>query len=158
MLEKPREDIDMNSKEPVSAEGLMPHERPMRLVDTVLCSGDDGSGEAAARIHDGNIFVDQNGLLAREALAELMAQAFAAINGKTAVQSGGRGVKGYLVGIKQMHFWGEARAGDYLTISIRPAGDFAGFVLLTGEVRCQNKLLASGELKIWLASQESGQD
>lgn len=139
---------------PHDACDLTPHQPPMRLVDAVLSAQSDGSGTAEARISSDNIFVDQNGVLAPEALVELMAQAFAAINGYQARLSGQPGAKGYLVGVKQVRFFHAAQAGDHLRIHVRPAGEFAGFVLIAGEVRREGHLLAQGELKIWLGEDD----
>jgi predicted hotdog family 3-hydroxylacyl-ACP dehydratase len=140
---------------PHSTHDLMLHQPPMLLVDAVLSAKSDASGTAEARISTDNIFVDHNGILAPEALVELMAQAFAAINGYQARLSGQPGPKGYLVGARQVRFFHAAQAGDQLRIHVRPAGDFAGFVLVAGEVRRQDLILAQGELKIWLGKDDA---
>lgn len=138
------------SEKPLSAAGLMPHQPPMRLIDAVLSIEADGSGICEARVHEHTVFLGEDGTLAPEALAELMAQAFAAINGGRNRQSGRPPQTGYLVGIRHARFFAQPRSGDCLQVHVRPAGDFAGFVLIAGEVHGQDRLLASGELKIWV--------
>ncbi len=146
---------------PLSVEGLMPHQPPMRLINSVLSAENDASGTVEAIIAHDNIFLDQNGVLAKEALVELMAQAFAAVSGFNDLQSGRPGRTGYLVGVKQCIFSAQAqdkaKAGDRLRITVRPTGEFAGFVLVAGEVHCLDRVLAQGELKIWISpATESG--
>ncbi len=143
---------------PHSAADLMPHQRPMRLIDTVLSVEPDGSGMAEAGIRADNIFLDQDGALLPEALVELMAQAFAAVSGSSDLQAGRPGWTGYLVGVKKVTFptpqpdQPSVSVGDRLTVGVRPTGEFAGFVIIDAEVRRQDALLAQGELKIWIAS------
>ncbi len=133
---------------PVSAKGLVPHRRPMRMVDTVLSVQSDGSGKAEFMVSEDNIFLDQDGFLAPEALAEMMAQTFAAVSGCLNSASGHQPT-GYLVGIKRLECADRAGKGQRLCIEVWPAGDFAGFVIVEARVSRQNQILATGELKIW---------
>jgi predicted hotdog family 3-hydroxylacyl-ACP dehydratase len=152
----------MTSHIPHSAADLLPHQPPMRLIDTVLSVEPDGAGTAEAVIRADNIFLDRDGALLPEALAELMAQAFAAISGYNDLQAGHPGRTGYLVGMKKVTFPApeanqpSVSVGDRLTVRVRPTGEFAGFVIIDAEVRRHDELLAQGELKIWIA--EGGED
>ncbi len=123
----------------------------MRLIDRVLSVEEDGSGTCEAVVDAGNIFLGEEGALVPEALVELMAQAFAAISGSKDRQAERPPRTGYLVGVKQARFMAQAHSWDRLTIHVRPVGDFAGFVMISGEVHCHDQLLACGELKIWAA-------
>jgi predicted hotdog family 3-hydroxylacyl-ACP dehydratase len=141
----------MSEKPPLSAEGLMPHQPPMRLIDRVLTVGEDGSGTCETMVDEGNIFLGDDGALVSEAMVELMAQAFAAISGTKDRQADRPPRTGYLVGVKQTRFMAQARSGDRLIIHVRPVGNFAGFVMISGDIHCHDQLLACGELKIWVA-------
>lgn len=140
----------MSGKPSLSTDALMPHQPPMRLIETVRTTEADGSGICEAIVNESAVFLEEDGTMAPEALAELMAQAFAAISGARGRHSGRPPQTGYLVGIKQARFFARAHSGDRLQVHVRPAGDFAGFVLIAGEVHCQDRLLASGEMKIWV--------
>ena len=143
---------------PHSAADLMPHQRPMRLIDTVLSVEPDGSGTAETIIRADNIFLDRDNALLPEAMVELMAQAFAAVSGYSDLQAGRPGRTGYLVGVKKVSFptpeanQPSVSVGDRLIVGVRPTGEFAGFVIIDAEVRRHDDLLAQGELKIWIAS------
>jgi len=141
----------MSMEYPISARGIIPHRRPMRLVDRVVKAGKDLSGTAEALISRDNIFVDETGFLAPEAMIELMAQAFAAVSGSIGMQKGTHSVTGYLVGVKRFEMSARAREDDNLVIEVRPTGEFAGFVIIDALVRRQGQVLATGELKIWQA-------
>lgn len=142
----------MTQQPPMPVHGLMPHQPPMRLVHRVLALDVRGTSTVEAVIDAENIFVDHCGILAPEALVELMAQGIAAISGGHGLQSGRQSQTGYLVGIKHVQFFVQARAGDHLHIQVRPTGEFNGFVIVEGEVHCQGRILARGELKIWTAT------
>ena len=143
---------------PHSAADLMPHQRPMRLIDTVLSVEPDGSGTAETIIRADNIFLDRDNALLPEAMVELMAQAFAAVNGYSDLQAGRPGRTGYLVGLKKVTFptpvpdQPTVSVGDRLIVGVRPTGEFAGFVIIDAEVRRHDVLLVQGELKIWIVS------
>lgn len=140
----------MSEIPPLPTDGLMPHQPPMRLIETVRANEADGSGICEAIVNESTVYLEEDGTMAPEALAELMAQAFAAISGARDRHSGRPPQIGYLVGIKHARFFAQARSGDRLLIHVRPTGDFAGFVLVAGEVHCQDRLLASGEMKVWV--------
>lgn len=148
---------------PYSAADLMPHQPPMRLIDSVLSVEPEGSGMAEAVIRADNIFLDRDDALPLEALVELMAQAFAAVSGYNDLQAGRPGRTGYLVGVKKVTFpipettQPGVSVGDRLTVTVRPTGEFAGFVIVDAEVRRHDDLLAQGELKIWITSGDEDQ-
>lgn len=144
----------MTLQMPMPASGLMPHKRPMRLIENVLSVHADGSGTSETMITAENIFVDQDGNLAPEAVVELMAQAFAAISGSNDLQAGRPGQSGYLVGVKHARFLAQARVGDRLHIRVHPTGSYAGFVVIAGEVLRGKQVIARGELKIWSATEQ----
>lgn len=146
------EQIDFKAPRPVCAKGLMPHKRPMRMVDRVLSAEEDASGKVEAIIRGDCLYVDQQGFFAPEAMVELMAQAFAAVSGKLSSESGGQQGTGYLTGVKQARIYAKARSEDLLTIEVKPIAEFAGFVIVESRINREDELLAQGELKIWQTS------
>ncbi len=143
---------------PLSAKGLVPHKRPMRMVDRVMYADKDASGVVEATIRKDCIYMDQQNLFAEEAMVELMAQSFAAVCGSLDSISGGNRGTGYLAGVKQTRIQAPARAGDVLTVEVRPTGRFAGFVIVSSRVSKEGELLAEGELKIWQAPSDEQED
>ncbi len=151
MLEKPGPDSIMTLQAPLSAKGLVPHQRPMRMVDRVLSAESNCSGIVETIIREDNIFLDKNGILFPEAMIELMAQAFAAVSGCLDSLSGRQGRAGYLVGVKSFEVFAGSCKGDRLLMEVHPEGGFAGFVIIKAMVRRQDQVLARAELKIWQA-------
>ena len=58
--------------------------------------------------------------------------------------------KGFLVGIRKIHFKDRAFAGDRLQITVSTVGAIEGFVVVEGEVLREGKVIASGTIKLWI--------
>ena len=65
---------------PIDAELLVPHRRPVCMIDRLVEYRDE-SGVVEALIHSGNLLVGEDGVLDRAAYMELIAQAYAAFKG-----------------------------------------------------------------------------
>lgn len=134
---------------PMAATELIPHRKPMALVDRLLaCTDDDGVAEAV--IGEDCPLLTAEGRLEEVALVELLAQSFAAANGYTRRQSGSAVRKGFLVGIRGVELLGRARRGDRLQIAFHKSAEIGDFVLVDGEVTREGEVLARGSLKLWL--------
>ena len=98
-----------------SAAGLVPHQKPMRLVDAVLWAERD-RGQVEARVKADNPLLGLQALLSASYM-ELMAQAEAALQGWRHKQEGLPMRMGYLVGVRSMEVFHSARLGDELAIT-----------------------------------------
>lgn len=134
---------------PMAAERLIPHRRPMRLVDRLLaCSG--GVGMTEAWIPEDSVMAAADGALDPAALVELIAQSYAAVKGYDDL-AGGRPVsEGFLVGIRKLALTGKAYANERLLTTLETVGTFEGFAVVEGTVTRDGEKLAAGTIKLWI--------
>jgi len=133
---------------PFPIAGIIPQERPMRIIDDLLETG-ERSGEVSATVSDEMPFVDEDGALDEAAYFELMAQSIAALNGFKQLGGSESSSKGYLVGAQKIEILGTARVGDTLNIYVEKDVRFGKFAVVKGTVSRNTKVLARGEIKIW---------
>ena len=135
---------------PVDAEVLIPHRKPMRLIDR-LDDSDGESGVGQARFNADCPFVSHgDGKIDRSALVELIAQTYAAARGYEDLSSGIEPSQGYLVAISKAVFHGDAYAEQDLLIKVRTKESFDGFFITGGEVFQNEKLILEASLTIWI--------
>lgn len=134
---------------PLPAEQLIPHRPPMRLVDALL-EFREKSGVVAATVTAEGPLTTCDGRLEAVGLIEILAQAYAAVQGYDDLRQGRPVQMGFLVGIRSIRIEGEARVGDRLLVQLRPLAEMEGFALAEGEIRRGDSLLASGTLKLWI--------
>jgi len=134
---------------PLSAEMLIPHRAPIRLIDR-LVQFENFSGLVESVVRDDNLFLKQNGELERCAMVELIAQSFAAVKGYGDLIQGKPIGKGFLVAVKEMHFSGNARKGDVLHIAIEPGGETGDFALGEGKIKRGEDVIAAGSITVWI--------
>jgi len=140
---------------PVDAEVLIPHRKPMRLIDRLQTS-DGKSGSSSARFPaDSPFVIDQNGTIERLAVLELVAQTYAAAKGYEDLSDGKDVAQGYLVGISKAVFHGDACAEQDLLTCVRTEETFDSFYLAAGEVWHHDRRLLEATLKIWINSENS---
>ena len=132
---------------PAEAAGLIPHQAPMQLIDSL-----DEVGEktfvASVKITPDNQFLSPEGEIAESAYIEMIAQTLAAGNNFREQSNTG----GMLAGVKDFLVHGSCRAGDKLKITCTKKIKFDNWSIIYGEVCRDNKLIAEGELKIWMTS------
>ena len=112
---------------PVDAELLVPHRRPICMIDRLVEYRDE-SCVVEALIHSGDLLVDEDGVLDRVAYMELIAQAFAAFKGYHETLHEKPVKKGFLVVVKHMECKKEAE----------------------GTVTRGDEVLASGGMTLWI--------
>ena len=139
---------------PLEAENLIPHRKPLRMVNR-LTEFNDQAGTVEAVVSSDNFLIDGNGPLDQMAVAEMMAQACAAAKGYEDRLYDEPMKLGYLVGIKRLEFFGKAFAGDKLQISVRTVGAISGFTVVEGKVICNQKIIAAGKIKLWVPEPKS---
>ena len=134
---------------PAPAAGLLPHRRPVRLIDT-LQAVDDRGGRAGVSIPGNPLFIDPDGRLNPTAHLELIAQTFAAVKGWRERQHDAPPQTGYLVGADAVSFSGTARIGDRVSVTMQESDHIGAFVVVRGQVHRRDRCLARGRLKLWL--------
>jgi predicted hotdog family 3-hydroxylacyl-ACP dehydratase len=134
---------------PIDAELLVPHRRPVCMIDRLVEYRDE-SGVVEAFIRSENILVGEDGVLDRAAYMELIAQAFAAYKGYRDQLHEKPVKKGFLVVVKQMECKGEAFLGDLLKINVTTISEVGDFTIAEGTVTRNDEVIASGGLTLWI--------
>jgi predicted hotdog family 3-hydroxylacyl-ACP dehydratase len=137
----------------MAAAGLTLHASPMLLVDWLTEFGEDG-GLVEATVRPDNILLGAGGAMESAAMAELIAQSYAVVNGYHNLLEGKPRQMGYLVGIRRMQFMQAAREGDRLEIRVRTVKDLGAFKAAEGEVRRSGKVIVRGEFKVWMPEEQ----
>lgn len=141
--------MDIGLALPMPAEKLVPHRPPLCLIARLLeCDGHTGVVEAI--IAEDNIFLKQDGSLPSLILAELIAQASAAVKGYDDLIHGKEIKKGFLVDIREMRFTERCHKGDTLRIRIEILRTISGFSVIKGQVEKGDEVAGSGTIKIWV--------
>ncbi len=134
---------------PLEAEELIPHRRPMRMVDRLLeINGKNGVVETMITAECPLVSTD--GWLDDVALSELLAQAYAAVKGYCDLIEEKPVKQGFLVGIKNVERFMSVKSGDSLMINISTLAELGDFAVAAGEIWRADKLLAKGEIKVWV--------
>jgi 3-hydroxyacyl-[acyl-carrier-protein] dehydratase len=134
---------------PIDAELLVPHRRPVCMIDRLVEYRDE-SGVVEALLRSGNILVGEDGILDRTAYMELIAQAYAAFKGYKDLLHEKPVKKGFLVVVKQMECKGEAALGDLLRINVTTLSEVGDFAIAEGTVTLNDNVIASGSLTLWI--------
>ena len=141
--------MNKNLTLPVDAEELIPHRRPVCMIDRLVEYRDE-SCVIETLIDSGNLLVDEDGTLDRVAYMELIAQAFAAFKGYHDMLQEKPVKKGFLVVVKHMECKGEASLGDLLRINVSTVSEVGGFAVAEGIVTRGDEVIASGTLTLWI--------
>ncbi len=139
---------------PRAAGEFLPHRPPMQLVDRLLAAA-NGSGSGETTVAAGCPLLGADGRLEKVALIELLAQCYAAVQGYIDQCAGRPPGRGFLVGIRKAQLYAPARIDDRLLVAVRTVARVDTFVMVEGEVRCDDRLLASALFKLWLPVEAS---
>jgi predicted hotdog family 3-hydroxylacyl-ACP dehydratase len=133
----------------IALENLLPHRAPMLWIDALTrCTATEAT--AIANFQEGDFAVG-NGSLLETALVECMAQTVAAAQGERAHRSGktGASVSGMLAAVTDFRIQAPAPIGKRLQIEVRELKRFGPMMLVSGEVKCEGQLIASGQLSLY---------
>ena len=144
--------METKQKLPLPAEALIPHRRPMCIIDRLIDTKAQG-GTAEACVAPDNVLVDEDGQLDPTAVAEMIAQTYAAVKGYNDRLSGEPVKQGFLVGIRKIQFLKLVFAGDVLRINVDTVGAISGFAVVKGQVTRNQEVIAEGEIKLWIQSE-----
>jgi radical SAM protein with 4Fe4S-binding SPASM domain len=136
--------LDQIKALPLDAASFIPHRPPISMVGRIVKVGDN-AGDCESLVMPDNIFLDENGILSRSALIEAASQSAAAVN---SFMNDGRILPGMLVGVKSFRFFGDARSGDLMIISLKVVAEFAASHNIVVNISVEGRLICKGELKI----------
>ena len=137
---------------PLPVEALIPHRKPLCMIDRLIDVKDQG-GTAEAEVTSDNVMLDENGQLDPLAAAEMIAQTYAAVKGYDVRLSGKPVKQGFLVGIRKIEFLKLVFVGDLLRINVDTVGAISGFAVVKGQVTRNQEVIAEGEIKLWIQSE-----
>ena len=127
---------------------LLPHRKPMLLVDRIL-EFDEKSCSAELTVLEDNIFV-KKGILDPSALVECMAQTVACRLGLKKSGPDGEPAIGYLVGVDQMEFRGNpVQVGERLRIFVEESGSSGDFSIYNCTVDRDGEWICRGVIKVF---------
>ena len=135
---------------PVNAAMLVPHKPPMLMIDRLL-EVKERASLSEMTVRKDMVFVGPDGTLDDASYAEIISQALAAMEGFRKLGSRTPRQEGMLLGIKNLEVKGSARVGDTLRIAITKVAKYGDFGIIRGEVRKNDEVIASGEVKAWQA-------
>ncbi len=133
---------------PFPVDTLIPHQPPMRVVDTLDAVG-ERSATVTASVTAEMPFAGPDGVLDSAVYLEMMAQAIATLNGFRQLEKSEAVPEGYLLGAKKVEIMAPARVGDRLTVHVFKYARFGDFGIVRGTVSRNGTLLARGEIKVW---------
>lgn len=134
---------------PLDVEYIIPHRRPIRLIDRLLeCT--EGSAVGEATIGPENVLLDEDGNADRAIFVELMAQTYAACKGYWEIVQGKSVRKGFLVAVRSLSINGDLSVGDRAVIRVKTGTIFGAFAVVDGAVFRDGLKLASANLKLWV--------
>ena len=139
---------DKITKLPVSVNGFLPHEDPMRLVDRLIKVG-ERTAEVETTVRHDMPFVNDDGFLDEAAYLEIIAQATAAMIGFEEYGRSNKKPEGFLLGTKKLEVLERARVGDVLTVSVFKYAKYGDFGVIKGSVCRGADVLAQGEVKVF---------
>ena len=142
---------------PLGAEMLIPHRKPMCLIDRLTASYGKSGSASASFTTDNPFVIDHKGRIERLALLELIAQTYAASKGYEDLVDDIDVSQGYLVGISNAVCYSDAYSGQDLLIKVESEEAFDAFHLVAGEVWHNETLLMKATLKIWISSENTRQ-
>ena len=135
---------------PVAIENLIPHRAPMRFIDELIeCTETTAVATVCFRADS---FAVENGFVLETALVECVAQTIAAALGQRAKISqsdSGIAATGMLVSVSNFKIQTRPAAGKQLRIEIRELKRLGMMLRVAGEISCDGKSVASGELTLY---------
>jgi predicted hotdog family 3-hydroxylacyl-ACP dehydratase len=129
-------------------ERLIPHRPPILMVDKLL-HFDSGSALTEKTFKDSDYGV-KNGLVLEIALVECMAQSVAIKEGIDAEARNRKPDTGMLVSVDNFDFFSSVQSNTRLEIYAEKTGQVGSCVIINGEIREGEKIVAKGGLKIFI--------
>lgn len=130
---------------PCTSENMLPHARPMLLVDKLLSIGEKRAVTESV-VRKDNPFADAaSGFLAREAFVEYGAQTAALMD---SFEKDGRVSPGLLIEVQNFRVTGDAKVGDRIVVRLKKEFDMDIWHGVSVQIEVNGKAAAQGELKL----------
>ncbi len=126
----------------------LPHRPPMIMVDT-LYSVDEESAVSGLHLNSGNIFC-KNNRFTEPGIIENMAQTAALHSGYLARRKGETPAVGFIGAVKKFTILRLPGVNNLLITTVTILNRFGNALIIKGESRCNNELVAQGEMNIFL--------
>ena len=130
----------------VPAEQLLPHQAPMRFIETLTRA--DATGGRATANFPADHFAVSSGVVTEAALIECVAQTFAAALGHSA-GSGQKPALGMLAAVTNFQIHSRPAAGTPLEIEARELKRLGPMRLIAGTITAAGRIVAAGELTVY---------
>lgn len=140
--------METESHFPIDAQKLILHRKPMCQIDH-LVEVTEKSGTVSTSVLADNVLLDEDGLLDRLALVEMIAQTYAALKGYASRRAGKPINPGFLVGIRKFAVYEDVQLGDRIMVHVEMIKEFGGFALAKGDILRGDVCIATGIIKLW---------
>jgi 3-hydroxymyristoyl/3-hydroxydecanoyl-(acyl carrier protein) dehydratase len=127
---------------------LIPQKPPMAMVDGLMES-DNEKTISALTVSEDNLFVENN-LFKEPGLIENIAQTAALRSGYEAERKGMKPPVGFIGSVKKMKIYNLPEAGQTLNTKLTVLLEMENISVVKGEVSVNGKLIAEGEMNIFL--------
>lgn len=133
---------------------LLPQRAPILMVDELLeVNGEEA--QTSFTVRPGNFFLDEEGRLEASGVIEHIAQSASAFAGYTALLTGAmKPPVGYIGEVKNFRCHHRPQVGNELHTIIRLGPEVEGVMLLSGETRVGEKIVAETQMKIFIQPNE----
>ena len=129
---------------------LIPQKQPMVMVDGLI-SNNENTTISCLHLTKDNIFCS-NGFFNEPGLIENIAQTAALRSGFEAMTNNLEPTIGYIGAVKKMKIYNLPKDNDRLKTKIEIITRLMNVLIIKGEVHVNNKLVAEGEMNIFLQS------
>jgi len=129
---------------------LIPQRPPMVMIDRLIFAGDN-RGVGTFFINESNPLCFE-GHLTEAGLIECIAQTAAAYTGYSKLSQHKEVKRGYIGSVKNLAIYSLPGANTEITTEITVENELLGFIIITGKILRDKKLLAECEMRILLES------
>lgn len=125
------------------------------MVDALTSCDEDADAVTVFSIEPDNIFLSPDGTFAASGIVENIAQTCAARMGYICKYIRKMPIRiGYIGAVRKLNILEQPHAGDQLTTIVTVIADALDVTLVNAEVRCDNTLIASGQMKIAMSNEQ----
>lgn len=125
------------------------------MVDALTSCDEDADAVTVFSIAPDNIFLSPDGTFTASGIVENIAQTCAARMGYICKYINKKPIRiGYIGAVRKLNILELPHAGDRLTTTVTVIADALDVTLVNAEVRCDNTLIASGQMKIAMSNEQ----
>jgi predicted hotdog family 3-hydroxylacyl-ACP dehydratase len=133
-------------------QSLIPQRPPFVMIDELIYT-DENVTRTKLQVTADNIFVE-NGLFREAGLLENIAQTAAARSGYNSSKTGEAVKVGYIGAVKNFEVFDLPKTSDILETEISISNQVFDVAVINGSIKCNNRVLAQCEMKIFIINQK----